>query len=100
MVGKADASTTIDWTRASLLSMVGVESGLGGVRGLGVRLLDGSGGLCVHKTVVGEDEVEEMTEPAEVVQSVEFWAVFELVVVFGRSRRTSNPSPCAEGQII
>lgn len=100
MVGKAGASTTIDWTRASLLSMVAVESGLGGARGLGVRLWDRSGGLCVHKTVVGEDEMEEMTEPAKAVQSVESWAVYEFVVVFGRSRQALNPSPCAEGQII
>ena len=88
MVGKADTSTTIDWTRAVLLSMVAVGSGLGGVRGFGVWLLDRGGGLCVHKTVVGESEVEEMTEPATVVQSVESWAALELVVVFGRSRRT------------
>jgi len=53
-----------------------------------VQLLDRSGGLCVHKTVVERDEVEGMTEPAKVVQSVEFWAVVELVVVIGRSRRT------------
>lgn len=65
MANKADASTTIDWARASLFSMVAVESGLGGVRRLGVRLVDRSGGLCVHKTVVGVDEVEGMTEPAK-----------------------------------
>jgi hypothetical protein len=100
MVGKADASTAIDWTRAVLLSMLPVQSGLGGVRGLDVWLLDRSGGLCVHKTVVRECVMEEMTEPAAAVQSVEFGAAFELVVVFGRSRRTIQVRGLNEGQIV
>lgn len=74
MVGKADTSTTVDWTRAVLLSMLTVKCGLGGGRGLDVWLLDRSGGLCVHKTVVRETVGEKMTEPATVGQSNEDWA--------------------------
>jgi hypothetical protein len=72
MVGKADTSTAVDWTRAVLLSMPAVKSGLGGGRGLDVWLLDRSGGLCVHKTVVRETVGEEMTEPATWVSRMKF----------------------------
>lgn len=75
MVGKADTSTTVNWTRAVLLSMLAVKSRLGGGRGLDVWLLDRSGGLCVHKTVVREAVGKEMTEPTTVGQSNEVWVV-------------------------
>jgi hypothetical protein len=41
-----------------------------------------------------------MTEPAAAVQSVEFGAAFELVVVFGRSRGTIHVRGLNEGQIV
>ena len=64
LADKTDASAAMDWTRASLLSMLAVEGGFGGARRLDVWLLDRRGGLCVHKTVVRVDVGEGMTEPA------------------------------------
>ncbi|KAH0358303.1 hypothetical protein KCU83_g305, partial [Aureobasidium melanogenum] len=76
MADKANASTAIDWTRASLLSMLAVEGGLGGARRLDVWLLNRRGGLCVHKTV-----------------SVAVWGRF-LILSLCLGEVVSVPSPC------
>ncbi|KAG9533303.1 hypothetical protein KCU93_g142, partial [Aureobasidium melanogenum] len=99
MADKANTSTAIDWTRASLLSMLAIEGGLGGARRLDVWLLNRRGGLCVHKTVVRVNVREGMTEPAtsgSVGRSL--GALFDLVVVLGRSGFCSK-SVFGEGQI-
>ena len=97
---KTDASTAIDRTRASLLSMMAVGSGLGGVRGLDVWLLDRSGGLCVHKTVVREKEVDEMTEPAKRFSRSSFGRPLDVSLCLVEVVKQSKyQSPCAEGQI-